>query len=250
MDRHELRAVVLDALKKTPHTHFRALENDVRRASDAYERRDVLLLNEILWDLLLQGILAPGKNSLNPDLPFIHVTEYGTRCLDAGAIVAHDPDRYVERLRDATESRAPDAVYEAARLGLVSFLDGRFEASLLLLAHAAEQVLADLADALIRRGRRTGRGTKRLEASRRMQNRLPEAVLKAIGGRLVPKDLAAEAEGQAAGLVELVRSARSEKGASRIPRGNRDIAQAQYLLFPDRCRFAYDAIRRLDEASA
>lgn len=250
MERHELRAVVFAVLKKTPHTHFRAVENDVRKASEDYERRDVLLLNEILWDLLRQGILAPGKNSLNPDLPFIHVTEYGTRSLDAGAIVAHDPDRYIDRLRESTGERAPEAVYEGARIGLLSYLDGRYAGSMVLLAHAAEQVLADLADALIRRGRKVGRGTKRLEADRRLRSRLPEAVLKAIGGRLVPKDLSVEAEGQVAGLVELVRSARSEDGASRIPRGNRDIAQAHYLLFPDRCRFAYDAIRRLDEASA
>ena len=130
MDKRELRAVVFDVLRKTPHTHFRAVENDVRKASETYERRDVLLLNEILWELLRQGILAPGKNSLNPDLPFIHVTDYGTRCLDAGAVIAHDPDRYIEHLRAETEGRAPESVYESARIGLLSYLDGRFEASM------------------------------------------------------------------------------------------------------------------------
>jgi hypothetical protein len=248
MDRSELRSVVFEVLKKTPHTHFRAVENDARRHSEAYERRDVLLLNEILWDLLRQGVLAPGKNSLNPDLPFLHVTDYGARCLEEDSIIAHDPDRYVARLIETAGAGVPDVVVDAARLGLLALLDGHPEASLVLLAHAAEQVLSDLAEALIRRGRRDGRGTKRLEGARCKRGRLPNAVLRALGGRHLPKELD-DAEGHVSGLDGLVSSVRSVEGAPRIPKADHDLSLARFLLFPDQCRFAYHAIRWLEGAS-
>jgi len=250
MDRKGLRALVFEILRKTPHTHFRAIENDVRKALDDYERRDVLLLNEILWDLLRQGVLAPGKNSLNPDFPFIHVTEYGTRCLENGSIIAHDPESYVERLIDAADGRLPDVVAESCRIGLLTLLDGRPEASLILLAHAAERVLDDLAETLVRHGRTSGRGTKRLEGALAQRGKVPDAVARAIEGRGLPNELQEEAERQVGGLTGLIRLARSDAGRPALPRGAHDLALARFLLFPDQCRFAYHAIAWLEGTSA
>jgi hypothetical protein len=241
MDKSDLRAIVFDILRKTPQTHFRAVENDVRSASETYERRDVLLLNEVLWDLLLQGVLAPGKNSLNPDLPFVHVTEYGIQCLEHDTWVAHDPDRYIERLIDGGCGLLPEAVANGARLALRAFLDGRYDASIVLLAHAAEHVLRDLTDELIRKGRRDGRGTKRLEAKRESLGGLAEAVRHAIDARRPPVDLGDHDEA-VSGLGGLIRTARSRDGRPRIPSIDRDQALARFLAFLDQCRFAYHAI--------
>ncbi|MCK5248125.1 hypothetical protein KAR02_14570, partial [Candidatus Bipolaricaulota bacterium] len=96
MDKATLRPYVFEILKKTQQTHFHAIENDLRKVVESYERHDVLTLQEILWELLVQGVLAPGKNSLNLNLPFVHLTEYGSQCIEDGRILAHDPDRYVE----------------------------------------------------------------------------------------------------------------------------------------------------------
>jgi hypothetical protein len=249
MERSELRSAVFEVLKRNPHTHFRAVENDVRQRVEAYERRDVLVLNEILWDLLRQGVLAPGKNSLNPDLPFLHVTEYGARCLEEGDILVHDPDRFVERLTQMTAGDAPDVVRESARLALLTLLDDRPSACLILLAHAAERVLGDLVEALIRRGRKDGRGTKRLEAARGVPGRLPDAVKRASLGRALPQELAEEAERQISGLAGLVQRVRAPDGAPQVPEADRDLALAHALLFLDHCRFAYRATRWLEGRS-
>lgn len=246
MDRSELRSVVYDVLRKTPQTHFRAVENDVRQRSDAYERRDVLLLNEVLWDLLRQGVLAPGKNSLNPDLPFVHVTEYGARCLEEGTILANDPDRYVERLTEATRGDAPAVVYESARLALLSLLDGRPPTCLILLAHAAEQVLDDLASALIRRGRRDGRGTKRLEAARGVLATLPDAVSRTVSGWHLPQELTEQADRQISEIVTIARFGHRRSGRPLVPEADRELGLAHSLLFLEACRFAYATIRWLD----
>jgi len=241
MDRSDLRPLVFDVLRKTPQTHFRAVENDVRRAADDYERRDVLALNEVLWELLVQGVLAPGKNSLNPDLPFVHVTEYGARCLEDGEVVPHDPDRYVERMIAKTDGAASPVVVESAREGLLSFLAGRHAAAVVLLAHAAESLLDALTDALIASGRRTGRGTKQLASSRGTFARQSRAVRRALLRWDPPAEVASEAETHLAGLEALVRLVRSDEGSPRTPFVNRDATLAHFLLFPDRCRFVYHA---------
>jgi len=246
MNRSALRDLVIDVLRKTPQTHFRAVENEVRRLSEEYEKRDVLLLNEILWELLLQGILAPGKNSLNPDLPFVHVTEYGARSFDGGALVAHDPDRYIERLIAATQEGAPSLLIESARVALESFLDGRHASALVLLSHAAEHVLHDLATALIRRGREADHGTKRLEAALSEPRKLGASVRRSLSGYRLPEPLARDIDSQIGGLATLVDAARSKRGLPRIPSADRDTSRARFLLFLDQCRFAYDAMRWLE----
>jgi len=246
MDKRALRPFVFDALRKTPQTHFRAVENDIRRAAETYERRDVLALNEVLWDLLRQGILAPGKNSLNPDLPFVHITAYGARCLETGEILAHDPDRYVERLQAHTNGRATPTVVESAREALLSLLDGRHAAAAVLLAHAGESVLGELTEALIVSGHQAGRGTKRLEARGPSAAERATTALRALVRRNPPTEIADEAEAQLGGLGSLARLIRSRTGAPRIPSVDRDRTLAHVLLFPDQCRFVYHAIDWLE----
>jgi len=250
VDKGDLRSLVLDVLRKTPQTHFRAIENDVRRLSEAYEKRDVLLLNEVLWEMLLQGLLAPGKNSLNPDLPFVHVTVYGAQCLDGGAVVAHDPDRYVERLIEQTGVEEGSPLVGAVETALRSFLDHRFPAALILLARAAEQALHDLVDALIRRGRRDGHGIKRLQASTQDAMKLGPTARRSLAGYNLPDGLAEDVLGHIDGLTALIEATRTRRRRPRIPSADRDGTLARFLLFLDQCRVAYDAIRWLEGESS
>jgi len=249
VNKADMRSVVFEILSKSPQTHFRAIENELRLRIETYERRDVLALNEILWDLLVQGVLAPGKNSLNPDLPFVHVTEYGARCLEEGTILAHDPDGYVERLRTATEGRAARVVLESAREGLISLLDARHVAALLLLSHAAEFVVGDLRDELIRSGRRNGHGTARLEAERGSHSGRTSTILRSLLARRPPTVIAEAAKSHLSGLESVIRLVREEDGSPRVPSLDRNTVLARFLLFPDQCRFAYDAIAWLKKPS-
>lgn len=153
MDKTAVRPLVFDALRRTPQTHLHAIDNEVRQKAENYERGDSLLVQEVVWELLVQGVLAPGKNSLNLHLPFVHVTDYGQRCLEEGWIVAHDPDGYAARLRAETRGAISNAVLESARDALLAFHHGLFRASAVLLSRAA------------------------LELEREVRQRVPEASL-------------------------------------------------------------------------
>ena len=114
MDKASLRPLVLDILRKTPQTHLHAIETEIRRQTEDYERHDALVLQEIVWDHLVHGVLAPGKNSLNLNLPFVHVTEFGTACLESGEALVHDPDvhgdgaRFPERFAGVADQVGQD----------------------------------------------------------------------------------------------------------------------------------------------
>ena len=63
---------------------------------------DQARVQDILWDLIIEGILRPGLyDSVNNSLPFFHVTEYGKTILQDGPASPYDPDGYVKRLKDA-----------------------------------------------------------------------------------------------------------------------------------------------------
>jgi hypothetical protein len=210
MEKQALRPLVFDALRRTPQTHVHAIETEIRQRAEGYERGDALLVQEVVWELLLQGVLAPGKNSLNLHLPFVHVTEFGQKCLDEGAIAAYDPDGYVARLRSETEERISGDVLESARDALLSFHRGLFRASLILLSRAAAQVFGEV---------------------RHAEDHASSATL--------PTE---EAEQGLAELEALARLAHSAAGDPRVPVTDRESTLGRLLLFPAQCRFAYTLI--------
>ena len=246
MDRDHLRPLVFDILKKNPQTHLHAIENELRQRVEDYERSDVLWLHEIVWELLVQGVLAPGKNSLNLNLPFVHVTDYGGRCLDDGSILAHDPDGYVARLVDRIGTAEDALVIESAREGLLCFLSGRHPAAVICLAHAAEALFDRLIASLIHAGRRSGRSTKSLEACGRGPKVRYRAIERSAGSRKLSGDLADQFDPQLVGLQTLIGLARTDAGAPRLPSADRERTLAYLLLFPGQAQFVYHLIERIE----
>ena len=249
MDKANLRPLVLEILRKTPQTHLHAIETEIRRRTDDYERHDALALQEILWELLVQGVLAPGKNSLNLNLPFVHVTEFGAECLEDGSVVAHDPDGYVARLVASCGDGDP-ALVETTREALLAYLAGRYPSSVVMLGRSAGILLDRLADALIRHGKRTGRGVQRVEAARADPGRLGATLLRALASRNLPPPLADEVENQLRGVQALIDASRSVRGRPRLPSADRDTVHARLLLFPGHCGFVYDLIGHLEGESS
>ncbi|MCK5584438.1 hypothetical protein KAJ02_00025, partial [Candidatus Bipolaricaulota bacterium] len=233
MDKAALRPYVFEILKKTPQTHFHAIENDLRKVVESYERHDVLTLQEILWELLVQGVLAPGKNSLNLNLPFVHLTEYGSQCIEDGRILAHDPDRYVERLRETAGDGVDDFVLHSVREALTVFLSGSWSSAVILLARAAEHLFDRLANASIRAGHRDGRGTKRLEQSPRFSRSRAHAVIRSLQHRSLSPPLAESIEPQLNGLLALIQLSRNQDGSPRWAQPSRDQVLGFFLLFPE-----------------
>lgn len=52
------------------------------------------LLNDVVWDLFVAGIIAPW-NSQNRDYNFLHVTTFGQKCIESGITLAYDPEGFL-----------------------------------------------------------------------------------------------------------------------------------------------------------
>jgi hypothetical protein len=94
---------------------------------------------EVFWQLVIDGILAPGTDSWNMDLPWFHVTLYGRHVLNEGEYQPYDPTAYLQRLRDKIGT--PDATVMAyVEEALATFRRRSLIAAMVMLGVAAERV--------------------------------------------------------------------------------------------------------------
>ena len=232
MEKQRIRELALQVLQKNPQTHVHMIENEIRQLTDDYHRHDTLGLQEVVWDLLVQGVLAPGKNSLNLNLPFVHVTEYGTRCLDDGAIRAHDPEGYAAHLAASCGKDAGSPFIQTARESQLAFLAGRFVASVVMLARAAEMLI--------------GQASRTLDITENDPRTQLAGVVDALESRQLPAALQEAQASYLAGLRTLLDLSRSADGQPLVAAVDRDQVLAYLLLFPTQCRFVYDLVSHLE----
>jgi hypothetical protein len=97
---------------------------------------------------MVEGVLCPGMNSNNLNLPWFHVTRYGREVLRAGPGNPHDPTGFLQRLNEKVSQ--PDATVLAyLRESLNSFRHGDRVASTVMLGIAAERVFLLLCESLV-----------------------------------------------------------------------------------------------------
>jgi len=94
---------------------------------------------EVYWQLLGNGIIAPGYNASNMNLPNFHLTPVGEVFVQTGEWPAYDAERYLVRL--AKTVSAPDGTVIAyIAESLRSFERGNYVAAAVMLGIAAERV--------------------------------------------------------------------------------------------------------------
>jgi len=94
---------------------------------------------EVFWQFLIEGILAPGMNSSNMNLPWFHRTKYGEKVISEQTPTPHDPTGYLRRINE-NSSNPDDTVVAYLSESLFSFRRGNLVASTVMLGIAAERV--------------------------------------------------------------------------------------------------------------
>jgi hypothetical protein len=116
--------------------------------SEEGRRRFASLVQDILWELMIQGVIAPGLNVSNPNLPFFHITEYGKKVISEQKYMPHDPTGYLDRFRAGLKD--PDSVVTIyLSESLECFARENMIASVVMLGIAAERVFLLLCNALL-----------------------------------------------------------------------------------------------------
>jgi hypothetical protein len=245
MEKATIRPLVLDVLRREPETQFNNVEHEIRRITSDYQSNDGFKLHEILWELLIQGILSPGIDSSNVNLPFIHVTEYGMKCIEANSILPHDPDGYLKRLTSIVEHEIDDTIMVYVREGLHTFLGGHYLAATVMLGVASEQCIDLLIDvysnALDDPNQKSQFRKKIKQAGRSIKNRF-DILREELLGINLPSQIQDSLDIQLSGIFTLLRYSRNDAGHATGRSIDRDMAHANLLLFPHYCKRVYDLI--------
>lgn len=105
-------------------------------------------MTEVFWQLLIEGIVAPGINSWNFELPWFHVTDYGQKVLADSAGHPHDETGYLAKLSSRVPNPDP-TVMAYVREALTALRRGLPVASSVMLGIAAERVFLLVCESLL-----------------------------------------------------------------------------------------------------
>jgi hypothetical protein len=149
-----VRHVVLRRLREDAEWHQfdrtwdERAQDFVRFEPSRLRDRFIVLANEVLWQLIIQGVVTVGYNAGNPNLPWFRVTDYGQQVLEAERFVPHDPTGYIDELGAITGPLNTAVAVSYAEEALVCFLAGCNVAASLLLGVAAEAAFNALCDSV------------------------------------------------------------------------------------------------------
>ena len=271
MDYEELRPLVLQALKSKPETQIIEVINQtetIARTKGFYKdsqpyrylgystehympQEDREKVRQIIWNLILQGVLTPGINEFNPDLPFIRVTDYGHECLKSMEILPHDPDGYLGYLHKEIP-QIDDTIVMYVTESLQTFLTGNLLASTVMLGGASEKAVLLLIESYANaisdenEKRRFEQSIERFGILRKFQELRKR--LNSIRRKL-PRPISDDLDIQLDGIFNLIRNCRNDVGHPTGRKIDRRLAFSNLQLFIPYCKRVYDLIQYFNQTS-
>ena len=107
---------------------------------------DFILAGEIMWDLIIEGVLRPGDSNGSQVFPHFHLTERGIELVKHGVASPYDPDGYLKRL-DSDSPGLDPIIRMYVEESLSTFRIGSLLSSTITLGCASEHALLNLIDA-------------------------------------------------------------------------------------------------------
>jgi hypothetical protein len=243
MKKAELRGLVLEGLRKHPEADNLVAFDRVMRDMPGYQRSDALLMREILWELFMQGVLAPGMNSANLDFPWFHTTEYGGQCIQASMLLPHDPDGYIMRLQEMLGQPLDSIMLTYLQEALQTFLGGQYLASTVMLGVASERCIDLLNDcylkALTGHPNEKASVAKKLELAGRSVKRRFDILRSELLALPLPPDLLDALDIQLSGIFTLIRYSRNDAGHPTGQTVDQEVVHGNLILFPHYCKRVY-----------
>ncbi|SRR6266545_3226944 len=207
----------------------------VRIESSHLRNRFMVLVLEIMWQLIIQGVVTPGKDVSNAELPWFRVTSYGKKVLETERFLPHDPAGYLDEVGKVAISEIGRAAIPYLEEALRCFTSGCHVASVLMLGIAAEAVFLGLC-AVVEEKLKNASERKKFKELQWVKAKhrwivdkyqaLPTSDRK---GKL-PESL----DVTLTSLYELIRRQRNELGhpSEKMPEIGRDLAFVFFRLFP------------------
>jgi len=267
LDYEELRPLVLEAIKQLVGSGSLQLVNILNQTDSVARSRgfyadvrpwsyggqvtkhhmpseDREKTRQIVWEFILQGILAIGLDELNPNFPFVSITEYGKRVLESGQTLPYDPDGYLRKLR--TEIPDLDPLIEMyLSESLQAYLKGLMFSSAVMLGVASEKAFLILLESFTNALTSTPKKQRfqklqRSIGTKKKFDQIKKEIL-AIRRTLPPK-LSEDLESQFDGIFNLIRVTRNDAGHPTGRQIERGVQYTHLQLFILYCQRIYGLV--------
>lgn len=104
----------------------------------------IMLVLEVMWELIIQGVVTPGKDTSNPELPYFRITRHGTDVIKEDRFVPHDPTGYLSEVGKVATSDVGKAAIPYLEEALRCFAAGCNVSSVMMVGIGSEAVLLGL----------------------------------------------------------------------------------------------------------
>lgn len=251
MEKRELRGHVLDLLRTHgDELHNRSALREALHTRDCgFQHYDMLTLSEILWELLMQGILSPGFNPSNEWLPWLHVTERGKAYLSGEGIGPLDPDGYVGRLCESVTQTLDNTLLLYVRESAHAFYANCSIAAAVMLGVASERCIDLLTEAY---SNAIGSTTKKADFERDVQQagrsvkRRFEVLRNKLLSLSLPGELSDALDVLLSGIFHTIRYSRNDAGHPTGATIDQEVVHSSLSVFPTYCKRVYDLIEYLE----
>jgi len=224
-------------MRAEPHGHHDELANNYKDQ-----------IREIIWGLVIQGIIVPGASTQHASLPLMQVTDWGRRCLEAGEYLPHDAGQYISRLRNRTPHADKDILLYLED-GLSALRSGAYLASAVMTGVACERTLLLLRDSV---QNAISSPQSQTRFATKTKGQLIKRVFDEIWKRLDPvhdklaNDLGKEdIRAELSTSFDLIRKTRNDAGHPTGRHITREEAYNLLLLFPQYCESTYNVMKWL-----
>ena len=194
------------------------------------------LVREIVWSLIVQGILIPGLNDSNQGWPFLSLTEYGQQCVQEDRILPHDPDGYLRDFhRDVPNADSTVVAYLTE--SLQCYVHGLNRAAAIMLGGASEQAVLLMIEGYtdsITDAQTKQRFETSIQKTQSIFRKLElfERQFANVKQRM-PRELTDNVDSLLRGVFDLIRNTRNDAGHPAIGASvGRDAVYSHLRLFP------------------
>lgn len=224
-----------------------------RHAAYFLDNGDVPIVQDIFWDLLIEGIVRPGlgDNTGNGNLPFFHLTGYGKEQVAHGKNSPHDPDGYLKSIQSI--AGIDPIIITYVNEGLHTFRIGCMLSSAVMLGCASERTFVCLLDAYLE----ALAHAKSIAFKKRIEGKFIKTqfdefnkMLQGHLNALLPADLKEGLPNILLGVFEMIRAERNDAGhpTGKIP--ERALVFANISVFRGYLKRVYDLIEWLNAQGA
>jgi hypothetical protein len=147
-----LRQAVFERLRRDKDWHlveneFRYFDPYIELKIPDHQGNSLFHVKEVIWRLMVEGILAPGLNSPNPNMPWFHLTEFGNRVINSSEPNPYDSIQYLDYIR-ARIKNVDSTILTYLAESLSTHRHGNIIASTMMLGIAAERVFLMLCESM------------------------------------------------------------------------------------------------------